>query len=85
MYISIAMLCLPVDVLIFYIEPIGPLGTLVAMVLAFIPFMIIIADAAVPEKDVIVFLSDGRVYRQKHKNSWYVQYAEPKMACLIKE
>ena len=71
------MLCLPVDMLIFYLEPLGPLGTLIAMVLAFIPFSIIIADAIYPEKDVIVTLGDGRIFRQKHKNSWYVFYFKP--------
>ena len=34
--------CMPVDILIFYKEPLGPIGTLAAMVLGFLPFMMII-------------------------------------------
>ena len=45
-----ANLCLPVDILIFYKEPFGPLGTLAAMVFGFLPFNIIIG------KDVIMCL-----------------------------
>ena len=33
--------CFPVDILIFYKEPFGPVGTLVAQVFAFIPFYIV--------------------------------------------
>ena len=51
---AIASLCLPVDMLIFYIEPIGFVGTLMAMVMGFIPFTIKIADAVFPEKVVII-------------------------------
>ena len=49
-----AGLCLPVDVIIFYKEPLGTIGTLVAMVLGFVPFVIMIADAAFPEEEAII-------------------------------
>ena len=65
----IANLCLPVDVLIFYIEPLGFAGTLIAMVLGFIPFAITIADAMFPEKIVRVKgLKEKIIIIQK--NSW---------------
>ena len=65
----IANLCLPVDVLIFYIEPLGFVGTLIAMVLGFIPFAITIADAMFPEKIVRVKgLKEKIIIIQK--NSW---------------
>ena len=51
-----AALCLPVDVIIFYKEPLGPVGTLLALVWGFIPFSILIADAAFPDKEVTVVL-----------------------------
>lgn len=50
----IACLCLPIDMLIFYIEPLGFVGTMSAMVLGFVPFAITIADAVYPEKIVKV-------------------------------
>ena len=64
-----AVLCLPVDIWIFYYEPLGQIGTLITMVLGFVPFAITIADAAYPEK--VEFFSDinGRV-RKCYKNSW---------------
>ena len=49
-----AVLCLPVDIFIFWIEPLGSIGTMVAMVLGFVPFGITIADAAYPEKEQYV-------------------------------
>ena len=45
--------CLPVDILIFYKEPIGIWGTLLAP-LSFIPFCVMIADAMFPDKEVLV-------------------------------
>ena len=45
-------LCLPVDVLIFYKEPFGMIGTMFAMVWGFIPFLTLVADAAFPEKEI---------------------------------
>ena len=48
------MLCLPVDVIIFYKEPIGMVGTMFAMVLGFVPFGIMIADAAFPETETVI-------------------------------
>ena len=55
-----AGLCLPVDVLIFYKEPLGPIGTLLAMVLGFVPFCVMISDAAFPEEETL--LSTGGKY-----------------------
>ena len=49
-----AGLCLPVDVLIFYKEPLGVIGTLLAMVFGFVPFGIMISDAAFPEEETLV-------------------------------
>ena len=37
--VVIASICLPVDVLIFFAEPFGVWGTLVILVIAFIPFV----------------------------------------------
>ena len=54
-----AGLCLPVDVFIFYKEPLGVVGTLLALVWGFIPFTILIADAAFPDKEVTVRLRGG--------------------------
>ena len=56
-----AGLCLPVDVFIFYKEPLGVVGTLLALVWGFIPFTILIADAAFPDKEVTVRLRGGGV------------------------
>ena len=66
---AIASLCLPVDMLIFYIEPIGFVGTLMAMVMGFIPFAITIADAVFPEKVVIIKGLKESILKV-HKNSW---------------
>lgn len=65
----IAGLCLPVDMLIFYVEPIGFVGTLSAMVLGFVPFAITISDAVYPEKVVNVRGLKGKILTV-HKNSW---------------
>ena len=66
---AIASLCLPVDMLIFYIEPIGFVETLIAMVMGFIPFAIIIADAIFPEKVVRIRGLKDKILTV-HKNSW---------------
>ena len=64
-----AVLCLPVDIWIFYYEPLGQVGTLIVMVLGFTPFGITIADAAYPEK--VKFISDKNGGTMKcYKNSW---------------
>ena len=65
----IAALCLPVDILIFWIEPLGPIGTMAAMVLGFIPFTITVADAAYPEKEQYVAISTKKITKV-YKNSW---------------
>ena len=65
----VACLCLPVDMLIFYIEPIGFVGTLSAMVLGFVPFAITISDAVYPEKVVKVKDLKGNIHTVQ-KNSW---------------
>ena len=64
----IACLCLPVDILIFYVEPLGFAGTTAAMVLGFIPFCIIIADAAFPIKSINVAANGKKI--QVNRNSW---------------
>ena len=51
---AMAGFCLPVDVLIFCKEPLGPIGTLLAMVLGFVPFCIMISDAVFPEDETLV-------------------------------
>ena len=56
---GMTMLCLPVDVVIFYKEPIGMVGTMFAMVLGFVPFGIMIADAAFPETETVI-ITGGR-------------------------
>ena len=48
----IACMCLPVDVLIFYREPFGFVGTMIVLVLGFIPFMSILAEAYFPNEEV---------------------------------
>ena len=48
-----AAFCLPVDILIFYKEPVGIWGTLLAP-LSFIPFCVMCADAMFPDKEVLV-------------------------------
>ena len=47
------IICLPVDVLIFFKEPLGPFGTLFATILSIIPFLVMVGDAIFPEKEVI--------------------------------
>ena len=47
-------ICLPVDVLIFFKEPLGPFGTLFATIWAVIPFLVMVGDATFPEKEIIV-------------------------------
>ena len=64
-----AALCLPVDMIIFYTEPLGYVGTLVSMVLGFIPFAIVMADAAYPEKRIYVKNLKGKITAIS-KNSW---------------
>mgnify|MGYP007048351905 CR=1 FL=1 len=64
----IACLCLPVDILIFYVEPLGFVGTTASMVLGFIPFCIIIADAAFPIKSINVVANGKKI--QVNRNSW---------------
>ena len=44
---SMATLCLPVDCIIFYKEPLGTIGTLLFLVLGFVPFCIMIAVARI--------------------------------------
>ena len=62
LFIIIASCCLPVDVMIFYKEPVGPFGTLVVMVFAFVPFMTIVADAIFPEEAVLVKLKGNLTF-----------------------
>ena len=64
----IAQLCLPVDILIFYLEPLGFVGTTTAMVLGFVPFLIVVADAAFPVKPMSV-VANGNVVKV-NRNSW---------------
>ena len=47
-------ICLPVDVLIFYAEPFGVYGTLATTVLAFAPFVSMVADSTFPVKKIWV-------------------------------
>ena len=63
-----ACLCLPVDLLIFYVKPLGLFGTTAAMVLGFVPFMIIMADAAFPVRPVTV-VANGKIVTI-NRNSW---------------
>lgn len=69
MGLSVAMLCLPIDFLVFYIEPLGFIGTLSAMVLGFVPYIIPRADAMFPEYEEYVKLNNGKIIKMK-KNSW---------------
>ena len=46
--------CLPVDVLIFYAEPFGVFGTLATTILAFAPFLSMVADSTFPVKEIWV-------------------------------
>ena len=62
------LLCVPVDILIFYLQPLGFVGTKTAMVLGFIPFLIVIADAAFPIKPKII-VANGKVGKI-NRNSW---------------
>ena len=59
LFTILAGCCLPVDVLIFYKEPFGSIGTLIIMVAAFVPYMVMVADAMFPEKEMFVY-SKGR-------------------------
>ena len=63
-----ACLCLPVDILIFYTEPLGSFGTMAAMVLGFVPFCVVIADAAFPTKSITI-LANGKK-KTLYRNSW---------------
>ena len=65
----IATLCLPVDVLIFYVEPLGFVGTLLSMVLGFVPFELTVADAMFPQKEVSIKGLKGKTSIIQ-KNSW---------------
>ena len=65
----IAMLCLPVDVLILYLDPLGLVGTFIAMVLGFVPFVITIADAVYVEKEVRIQSLNNMTFTLQ-KNSW---------------
>ena len=47
-------ICLPVDVLIFYKEPLGAFGTLFVTIWVLIPFLIMVADATFPEKEAVM-------------------------------
>ena len=83
--ILIFSVCLPVDILIFYTEPFGFVGTMIVLVAAFIPFMMMQAEAFYPEQemwvidrgkdrdmdllDFIFRFLDGN-YRKLLRNSW---------------
>ena len=45
-------ICLPVDTMIFYKEPFGVWGTLAVLVVAYIPFIAMQAEAFFPEKEI---------------------------------
>ena len=47
-------ICLPVDTLIFYAEPFGVFGTLGTTILAFAPFLSMVADSTYPVKKIWV-------------------------------
>ena len=47
-------ICIPVDVLIFYAEPFGVFGTLATTILAFAPFLSMVADSCFPVKKIWV-------------------------------
>ena len=47
-------ICVPVDVLIFYAEPFGVFGTLGTTILAFAPFLTMVADSCFPVKRIWV-------------------------------
>ena len=47
-------ICLPVDTLIFYAEPFGVFGTLGTTILAFAPFLSMVADSTFPVKKIWV-------------------------------
>ena len=66
---TVACLCLPVDMLIFYIEPLGFVRTMGAMVLGFIPFGITMGDAIYPQREVKVMDTKGQIATIQ-KNSW---------------
>ena len=66
---SVALLCLPIDFLVFYVEPLGFIGTMAAMVLGFIPYIIPRADAMFPEFEELVLVNDKKTIKI-HKNSW---------------
>ena len=63
-----ACFCLPVDMLIFYVEPLGFAGTNIAMVLATIPFCIVMADAAFPTTKEEVIANNHII--TINRNSW---------------
>ena len=52
MNVTLFLVCLPADVAIFYKEPFGVVGTLFVLVLAYVPFTIMQAEAFYPEKEV---------------------------------
>ena len=57
-------ICLPVpvDVLIFFKEPLGPFGTLFATIWAKIPFLVMVGDATFPEKEIVEDKSKDTLY-----------------------
>ena len=67
----LAILCLPVDVFIFWQEPFGAFGTMVVMVLAFIPFQITMVDAAFPEKQQYVRTLGGKITKINKVNNTF--------------
>ena len=56
------------SLLIFYTEPLGFVGTTATMVLGFVPFIIVMADAAFPIKSVTV-VANGKI-ATINRNSW---------------
>ena len=64
-----ALFCLPVDVLIFYKEPVGIWGTLLAPI-SFIPFGVMCADAMFPDKEVLVRGLGSMIIAIQH--SWQI-------------
>ena len=68
------MLCLPVDVLIFYKEPFGMVGTMLAMVFGFVPFFVLNADAAFPEREICV-KTKGETLLGMPKKNWERGYS----------
>ena len=71
--------CLPVDVLIFYKEPLGAFGTLFVSMWVLIPFLVMVADAMFPEREALMvdsckLIKDSCIYSLLYVMAFYYSW-----------